>query len=59
MNGRVMLARLVHPSKTAEPIDVTLFGTVTVRRAVQFANAYSSIFVTLLGIVTLLSDEQP
>lgn len=44
----------VHPEKTPLPIVVTLLGTDTFDKLVQFANALSAILRTLFGMLTLV-----
>lgn len=44
----------VHPEKTPLPMLVTLLGTDTFDRLVQFANALSAMLRTLFGMLTLV-----
>ena len=50
----LMFSNLLQPLKINEPMEVTLFGIVTLVRLLQRSNAKSLMEVTLLGIVTLV-----
>ena len=50
--GIVTEARLLQPSKTLSPIDVTLFGMLIDVNPLQFWKAPFFIDVTLLGMLT-------
>ena len=58
-NGRVMLARLVHPKKASASMLATPDGIVMLSRLVQPENALSPMLDTLSGIVTLVRLVQP
>jgi hypothetical protein len=51
----VIVVRFEQPKNAHSPIEITLFGIVTLVKSVS-ANAHSPMEVTLFGIVTLAKD---
>ena len=51
INGIVMLVMFEHPENALKPIEVTLFGTMTLVMSVRLRNAFSLIEVIPLGIM--------
>ena len=56
LSGIVILSRLSHSLNAYMPIEVTPLPMVRLLRFLQYENALLPMLVTLLGIVTLLSN---
>ena len=49
--GIIKLFKFVHPLNASLPIEIRLFGKVTLVKFVQFSKAFGPILVVLAGIV--------
>ena len=56
---RLTVFRLLHPEKVPLLISLTVSGMVISSRLVQSSKALDPIFVTLFGIVILVSEVDP